>query len=444
MDTILVLGAGKSSSFLIEYLLTQAESKGRKVIVADLSLELAEEKIKGYSSGEAAKLGQESNEERRALISKADIVISMLPAFLHPAVAKDCLELGRHLFTASYESSEMRLLASEIERKGLLFLNECGLDPGIDHMSAMRIIAHEKSRENEILSFKSFTGGLLSPESEDNPWRYKFTWNPRNVVLAGKGMAKYIENGQYKYLPYHRLFQITHKIYLPEVGEFEGYANRDSLAYREIYGLNEIPTLLRGTLRRPGFCEAWNALVQLGLTSDEIKMHLPEECSHRGFLNSFLPHDTILSVEEKLAATLPGISNAAINKIAYLGLFSDESLNSTQGSPADLLLQILEEKWKLEQGDKDMIVMQHLFEIKTSKGIKNLSSSLVVIGEDQNKTAMAKTVGLPLAIAVDLFMDGKIKSKGLRLPVVPEIYDPILDSLDKLNIRFTESEEWVL
>lgn len=441
MKSILVLGAGKSSLFLIEYLLKQAESKGRKMIIADLSIELAKEKIKGFSCGEAAELKQDSHKERKELISRSDVVISMLPAFLHPMVAKDCLELGKHLFTASYESPEMRQIASEIEKKGLLFLNECGLDPGLDHMSALRIITQEKSMGNEILSYKSFTGGLLSPESENNPWRYKFTWNPRNVVLAGRGMAKYIDNGQYKYLPYHRLFQHIQKLSLPDVGEFEGYANRDSLAYRDIYGLTKIPTLLRGTLRRPGFCEAWNVLVQLGMTSDEVDMELPEGCSHREFLNSFLPYHPEKSVEEKLTATLPNLPGPVIQKLEYLGLFSDKPLNATHGSPAELLQHILEEKWKLDQGDRDMIVMQHLFEIKTSKGIKKLTSSLVDVGEDQNKTAMAKTVGLPLAIAVDLFMDGKIKSKGLRLPVTEEFYNPILNLLEKSGIKFLDSEE---
>ncbi|MDX5478062.1 MAG: saccharopine dehydrogenase NADP-binding domain-containing protein, partial [Cyclobacteriaceae bacterium] len=257
MQTILIIGAGKSSTFLIEYLLKTATVKSRTIIVADISKEVADKKIKNHHHAIAAKINLDDAESRKTLVQKSDVVISMLPAFLHPIIAKDCLELGKHFFTASYESEDLRKLQDEINAKGLLFLNECGLDPGIDHMSAMKIIDHEKAMGNEITSFKSYTGGVLAPESEDNPWKYKFTWNPRNVVLAGQGVSRFIRNGKYKYIPYHMLFKRLEKISFEEVGDFDGYANRDSLSYRKIYGLDQIPTLLRGTLRRSGFCQSW-------------------------------------------------------------------------------------------------------------------------------------------------------------------------------------------
>lgn len=443
MQTILIIGAGKSSTFLIEYLLKTATVKSRTIIVADISKEVADKKIKNHHHAIAAKINLDDAESRKTLVQKSDVVISMLPAFLHPIIAKDCLELGKHFFTASYESEDLRKLQDEINAKGLLFLNECGLDPGIDHMSAMKIIDHEKAMGNEITSFKSYTGGVLAPESEDNPWKYKFTWNPRNVVLAGQGVSRFIRNGKYKYIPYHMLFKRLEKISFEEVGDFDGYANRDSLSYRKIYGLDQIPTLLRGTLRRSGFCQSWDVFVQLGLTDDTFEMDLPQEFSKREFLNSFLPYSETQSVEEKLQEILPWVNNEILEKIQWLGLLDDSPLPKTKGSPAAILQLILEEKWVLLPEDKDMIVMQHCFEVKTPKGTKRITSSLICKGENQEATAMAKTVGLPLAIAVDLFLDGKIEEKGLLIPVIRNLYEPILNLLEKEGIIFQEQEEFI-
>lgn len=443
MQTILIIGAGKSSTFLIDYLLKTATVKSRTVIVADISKEVAAKKIKNHPQAIAEEINLEDTESRRALIHKSEVVISMLPAFLHPIIAKDCLELGKHFFTASYESEDLRKLQNEINVKGLLFLNECGLDPGIDHMSAMKIIDHEKSLGNEIISFKSYTGGVLAPESEDNPWKYKFTWNPRNVVLAGQGVSRFIRNGKYKYIPYHMLFKRLEKISFEKVGDFDGYPNRDSLSYRKIYGLDQIPTLLRGTLRRSGFCQSWDVFVQLGLTDDTFDMDLPQGFSKREFINSFLPYSETQTVEEKLQELLPWVNKEILEKIEWLGLFDDSPLPKTKGSPAAILQLILEDKWMLLPEDKDMIVMQHSFDVKTSNGIKRITSSLICKGENQEATAMAKTVGLPLAIAVDLFLDGKIKAEGLLIPVTKNLYEPILDLLEKEGIIFEEQEEFI-
>lgn len=443
MKTILILGAGKSSTYLIDYLLKSAHSKNRKLIVADLSKEIAEKKIKNHPSAMAEAVVLEQENSRKDLIGQSDVVISMLPAFLHPTIAKDCIAMGKHFFSASYESEEMRRMEPEIKTKNLLFLNECGLDPGIDHMSAMKIIDSEKAKGHDIIGFKSYTGGLLSPESEDNPWKYKFTWNPRNVVLAGQGMSRFIRNGRYKYIPYHMLFRRLENIYFEDTGGFEGYPNRDSLSYRKIYGLNNIPTLLRGTLRRPGFCQSWDVFVQLGITDDSFKMDLPDGFTFRMFINSFLPFHEDQKVEKKLRDLLPWITDEIMWKIEWLGFFSDRILPKTIGSPAEILQQILEEKWTLKPDDRDMIVMQHQFEVKTLSGLKKISSSLVCIGQNQEYTAMAKTVGLPLAIAVDLFLDGKINVRGLQIPIIPEIYAPILNALEKQGLIFEEKEEQI-
>lgn len=441
MQTILILGAGKSSTYLIDFLADSCAKKDRTLILADIDLETALSKLKNRTGTRAEKWDSSDTEKRKSLISAADVVISMLPAFLHPVVAKDCLDLEKHFFSASYESEELRKMKPEIEAKGLLFLNECGLDPGIDHMSAMKIIHEARAKGEEILSFKSYCGGLLAPESEDNPWKYKFTWNPRNVVLAGQGASLYIEKGELKFVPYHRLFKRLETINFPGLGDFDGYPNRDSLSYRQVYELEKIPTMLRGTLRRAGFCKAWDIFVQLGMTDDSFQMEMPANSTLRQFLNAFLPHHAELNVEEKLAEAIPDLDFPDFEKIQWLGFFENRLLPKTKGTPAQLLQAILEKDWQLHPEDKDMIVMQHLFEIQMKTGLKKVTSSLVSFGQDSVYTAMAKTVGLPLAIAVDLFLDGKIDLRGLHVPVLTEIYQPILAALEKQGIRFEEKVE---
>lgn len=438
MHTILILGGGKSAIFLIDFLAESCQAKDRKLILADIDLGSAQEKLKNQPNTEARQLDIENLDSRKAMIQEADLVVSMLPAFMHPIVARDCLEFGKHFFSASYESEEMREMKPEIKAKGLFFLNECGLDPGIDHMSAMQLIDFVKSKGEEIISFKSYCGGLLAPESEDNPWKYKFTWNPRNVVLAGQGTSRYLEKGDLKFVPYHQLFRRLETIKFPGLGDFDGYPNRDSLGYRHAYGLENIGTMLRGTLRREGYCKAWNVFVQLGMSDDSFQMNLPEGTTQRQFLNSFLPYDPELSVEEKLGNLIPDFDFPTWEKIQWLGFFGNDFIPKTTGSPAAILQAILEKNWKLYPEDKDMIVMQHLFEIKSEEGTKEIRSSLVCFGEDATYTAMAKTVGLPLAIAADLFLDGKINLTGLHIPVLPELYNPILAALKSHGISFRE------
>lgn len=443
MNIILIIGGGKSSFYLIDFLADSCQSKSRHLIVADLDVEAVNIKLQNRENTEAKQLNIDNEEARKSLIARADVVISMLPAFLHPLIAKDCLELGKHFFSASYESVEMKEMKTEIEKKNLFFLNECGLDPGIDHMSAMKIIHEAKSKGEKIDSFKSYCGGLLAPESEDNPWKYKFTWNPRNVVLAGQGVSQYIENGRLKILPYHQLFRRLDQITFPGLGDFDGYPNRDSLSYRRVYGLDTIETILRGTLRRAGFCKAWDVFVQLGMCEKDFELNLPEGTTMRQFLNVFLPYSLELTVEEKLGEFMQDFDFATWEKIQWLGFFSEELVPMYKGSPATILQAILQKNWNLYPEDKDMIVMQHQFVIDTEKGKKEIISSLVCVGEDSVHTAMAKTVGLPLAIAVDSFLDGKIPEKGLHIPVIASIYEPILAGLKKTGISFKEEERYI-
>lgn len=438
MRVTLIFGAGKSATYLIDYLADSCQHGERNLLVADQDIGLAAAKLKGRKHTQALFVDLEDETGRRALVAQADLVISMLPASLHPVLAADCLALEKHFFTASYESEALRGMKQQIEAKGLLFLNECGLDPGIDHMSALKIIHEAQAKGEVIRSFKSYCGGLLAPQSEDNPWKYKFTWNPRNVVLAGQGTSKYLDHGEVKMLPYQQLFKRLETVSFPGLGDFDGYPNRDSLSYQHIYGLEGIATLLRGTLRRAGFCKAWDVFVQLGMTDDTSSLQLPLGSTYRQFLNTFLPWSEQLSVEEKLAEVFPDLDFPTFEKLQWLGLFELKELPKTEGSPAQLLQAILEEQWALQPADRDLIVMQHKFEIQTQSGVKQVISSLVQEGQDATYTAMAKTVGLPLAIAADLFLKGEIALRGLKLPVVPELYLPILKALEQGGIRFEE------
>jgi len=439
MKKILVIGAGRSSVTLIKYLLDNASENNWHVRVADFSEDLAKQAVGKDLNGSAIFFNVIDDNQRIYEISCADIVISMLPATMHIIVAKDCVRLKKNLVTASYVSNEIADLDKSAKQAGVLLLNEIGVDPGIDHMSAMAVIDDIKARGGELKSFRSFCGGLVHPEYDNNPWNYKFTWNPRNVVLAGQGTAQYIKEGRYKYLPYSKLFERTDIMSILDAGEFEGYANRDSLGYREAYGLENISTLYRGTLRRKGYAEAWNIFVQLGLTDDSFKLEYSEFISNRDFVNMFLPYDKSLSLEEKICKQFGfALDSVIFQKIAWLGMFEEDIVGIRDASPAELLQAILEKKWALGSKDKDMLVMQHQFEFLLDGEENRLNSSLLVFGEDSRYTAMAKTVGLPVAIASKLILTGQIQSKGVRIPISKDIYIPVLKELSENGINFIE------
>lgn len=441
--TVLVIGAGRSTTSMISYLLKKSEENNLQVVVADMSIDLAEEKIKGHKNGIAIKFDAFDEEQREKEIAKADIVVSMLPARFHINVAKDCIRFKKSMVTASYISDEMKDLDLAVKEAGIIIMNEVGVDPGIDHMSAKRIIDDVKSKGGEMLLFESFTGGLISPKSDDNKWNYKFTWNPRNVVVAGQGgVAKFIQEGKYKYIPYNKLFRRTEFIDIPGYGRFEAYANRDSLAYREVYGLEEIPTLYRGTFRRVGFSRAWNMFVELGLTDDSYVMEGSENMSYREFVNSFLPYHPYNSVEIKLRHYLKiDQDDIAWEKFDCLGLLSSEDkVGIKDATPAQILQEILMDKWSLKSDDKDMIIMYHKFGFELNGERKQIESYMVAMGEDSIETAMAKTVGLPTAITTLKILNGEISTTGIHIPIDKEVYLPVLEELEEYGIKFTEVE----
>lgn len=441
MKNILVIGAGRSAVTLIKYLLQNSDSNNWQVTVADFSEDLAKRAVNDHSNGRAIFFNVSDSDKRENEIMNSDIVISMLPASLHFTVAKDCVRLKKNLVTASYVSQEIAELDEAAKQAGIILLNEIGLDPGIDHMSAMSVIDEIKDNGGELKSFKSFCGGLVHPDYDNNPWNYKFTWNPRNVVLAGQGTAQYIENGDYKYIPYNSLFERVENMEVLDAGVFEGYANRDSLSYRKSYGLDEIPTLFRGTLRRKGYSEAWNIFVQLGMTDDSYKLEESENITNREFVNMFLPFESDLSCEEKLIKKFNLNFNSDIyKKLKWLGIFSEKMIGIANASPAQILQDICEQKWTLSKQDKDMIVMQHQFEYLQKGQLKKLNSSLLVFGDDPVYTSMAKTVGLPVAIATKLILNGKITSLGVKIPTGKDIYIPVLKELEKYGVNFIEEE----
>ena len=442
MKNILIIGAGKSSSFLIKYLLEKSDEEKLKIIIGDISTVNADKIINNHKNAKSIILDIFNKKQRQEFIEKTDIVISMLPARLHIEVAKDCILFSKHMVTASYVSDEMKALDKAAKEKGLVLMNEIGLDPGIDHMSAMQILDKIRNQGAKMLLFESFCGGLVAPESDNNLWNYKFTWNPRNVVLAGQGgAAMFIQESTYKYIPYHKLFRRTEFLKIND-SNFEAYGNRDSLKYRSVYGLDNIPTMYRGTIRKVGFSRAWNIFVQLGMTDDSYTIEDSENMSYRDFVNLFLAYSPSDSVELKLRSYLKIDQDDVMwEKLVELDLFNPKKrILLKNATPAQMLQKILEDSWTLQEDDKDMIVMQHLFGYEIDGKKHQIESSLVVIGENQTYTAMAKTVGLPVAIAALKILKGEIKTPGVQLPITKEVYEPILKELEIYGIKFIEKE----
>lgn len=441
MRNILIIGAGQSASSLIRYLLDKSEAEKLFITIGDLSLESAKKFIDGHPNAKGIELDVFDEEQRRKVVQESDIVISMLPARFHIKVAEDCITYSKHLVTPSYISKEMEALDADAKAKGLVFMNEIGLDPGIDHMSAMQVIDRIRNKGGKMLLFESFCGGLIAPESDNNLWNYKFTWNPRNVVLAGQGgAAEFIQEGQFKYIPYHRLFRRTEFIMIDDYGKFEVYANRNSLKYQSIYGLDDILTLYRGTIRRVGFSKAWNMFVQLGMTDDTYTIPDSENLTYRDFVNLFLAYSPTDSVELKLRyALMIEQDDLMWEKLEDLDIFTTEkTIGIKNATPAMALQRILEDKWALEPEDKDMIVMYHKFGYELDGEKQQIDSYMTLEGEDQSHTAMALTVGLPVAIAALKILNGDITTPGVQLPIAKEVYEPILKELQEYGIKFHE------
>ena len=443
MRNILVIGSGKSASYLIKYFLDKSESENLHITIGDINIENAKKLINNHPNANTITLDVFDKVSRQRAIENADIVVSMLPARFHIEVAKDCITYGTNMVTASYVSPEMQALDSAAKSKDLVFMNEIGVDPGIDHMSAMQVIDEIRDKGGEIILFESFTGGLVAPESDNNLWNYKFTWNPRNVVVAGQGgAAKFLQEGTYKYIPYHRLFRRTEFLDVDGYGRFEAYANRDSLKYQSAYGLDSAKTLYRGTMRRVGFSRAWQMFVLLGMTDDSYTIDDSENMSYRDFINAFLPYSPTDSVELKFRHQLKIDQDDIVwEKLEELDVFNpNKMVELKKATPAQILQKILMDSWTLDEDDKDMIVMYHKFGYVLKGDKYQIDSTMVTIGEDQTYTAMAKTVGLPVAIATLAILNGKITTPGVQIPISKEVYEPILKELETYDIAFTEKE----
>ncbi len=443
MRNILIIGAGRSATSLIRYLLDKSEKEKLFITIGDISIQSAQKLIQNHPNAKGIELDVFNDVQRKEAVKNSDLVISMLPARYHIEVARDCIEFGKHMVTASYVSKEMQALNTEAVTKGLVFMNEIGLDPGIDHMSAMQVIDRIRAKGGKMLLFESFCGGLIAPESDDNLWNYKFTWNPRNVVLAGQGgAAEFVQEGRFKYIPYHRLFRRTEFINIEGYGKFEVYANRNSLQYQSIYGLDNILTLYRGTIRRVGYSKAWNMFVQLGMTDDTYTIPDSENLTYREFVNLFLAYSPTDTVELKLRYALKIDQDDLMwEKLEELDIFNKKkTIGIKNATPAMALQKILEDKWTLAPEDKDMIVMYHKFGYELNGEKHQIDSHMTLIGEDQTHTAMAKTVGLPVAIAAIKILNGEITTPGVQLPIAKEVYEPILKELEERGIIFREEK----
>ncbi len=425
MKTIVLFGAGKSSSVLIDYLKNISTQYNWHLFVADASLATAMQKTGNHPFATPVGIDVYDDDQRASLLQKADVVISLLPPLLHILIAKDCLHYNKHLLTASYVDEHIRTLEKDIKNKGLLFLCEMGLDPGIDHMSAMQLIHQIQNNGGEITSFKSHCGGLVAPESDDNPWHYKISWNPRNIVLAGKAGALYKEAGQEKSLTYEELFGNNKKVAIPNFSEYAWYANRDSLSYAKLYSLERAQTFIRTTLRHPDFCVGWKHIIDLKLT-DEATFYDTDSLSIAAFFKE--RNITKSTINDDLF----------LQQLSYLGWQDETLINKGKCSVADVLQFLLERKLTLQPADKDLVLMLHEIDYLQNEKKHKTKSYLAVKGEDNIHTAMAKTVGLPLGIAATLLLQNKIEERGLHIPIVPSIYEPVLKELAQQGISFVE------
>lgn len=441
MQTILVAGAGKSSIYLIEYLLNNAPRNKWKVIVADGSRDAIAEKVNNNPNAEIAVIDITNSKEREPLVKRADIVVSLMPPHLHIHLAKDCLIHKKNLITSSYISAEMKAMDEDVKKAGLMFMCEMGLDPGIDHMTANQIIHSIERVASSITSFKSYCGGLIAPESDNNPWHYKFSWNPKNIITAGADGAQFLQNGKEVTVPYEDIFDNCKKIKVDGLGSLAYYPNRDSLRYLDLYHIPEIKTFIRATLRYPAFCKGWHAIIVLGLNKqddsfDTTSLTYADWVKQKtGFTNGTL-QDHISGILK------PEKDDKSIAMLEWLGIFEDKVIGLGKISSADILLQLLLNKWEMAPTDKDMVVMQHEVEY-IHKGNKiKMVSSMVIEGEGRDHSAMAKTVGLPMAILTKLVLTKRIIPPiGVLIPSMPSVYRPVLTELKHHGIEFLEVVE---
>jgi saccharopine dehydrogenase (NADP+, L-glutamate forming) len=439
MKKILVIGAGRTSITLISYLIKKAEEQNWQITVADQSFELAQEKAGKHTKTRAISLDINNTKKRSKELSKADVVVSLLPPNLHVKLVEDCLEYKVHLITASYVSTEMKKYHESAIESGVILLNEMGVDPGIDHMDTMRLITQIKDKGGKIVSLKSYGGGLITPESDTNPWGYKITWSPMNIVTAGMASARYVKEGNLKIVPYNRLFLDTEIVDVPGVGKYESYPNRDSIKYRKIYHLTKLPNVYRGSLRKIGFCDAWNALVKIGLTDNRYNVPESHRFTYKQWLSIYLTKRNGATTKEAILDFLDISPDSEIMKrLEWLGLLGDKKIRVKNATPAEILLDLLIQKWEFKKSDRDMVILQTEVEYEIKNKKEKIISSLVVKGEDHDHTAMARTVGLPLGIGVNLILNDRIKERGVIIPIHRDIFRPTLKELAEYGIEPTE------
>lgn len=439
MLTVLIAGAGKSSAHLIDYMLSNAKQKWR-VIVMDSNPEMIAEKLNGNPKGEAAVIDITDDHARQQLVKNADIVLSLMPPHLHYLLAKDCLKFKKNLITSSYVSDDIKALNEEAKKAGITMMCEMGLDPGIDHMSANAIIHGVQRIAGSIQSFKSYCGGLVAPESDDNPWHYKISWNPRNIVLAGKQGAVWLENGKQHEANYEQLFSSSKKIKVNDLGSLSYYPNRDSLKYLELYSLPEIKTFMRATLRHPAFMKGWDLVIKAGLVNEKDKFQA-DNSSYADWTASLLGVANDAKLRDNFKKKF-GAEEKEMKQMDWLGLFDNRRINGVgQLSSADILQTLLEERWKMKALDKDMVVMQHQIDYERKGVLVKLTSTMIVTGDNRQYSAMSKTVGLPMAILAKKILLQEVSTKnitGVQIPVMPEVYVPVLKELKKNGIEFVE------
>ncbi|RJP61283.1 MAG: saccharopine dehydrogenase [Ignavibacteriales bacterium] len=435
MKKVLVLGAGLVSRPGVQYLLNQ---KNMEVTVASRTVSKAEKLIEGFSNGKAVEVNVENKDDLARVIKDCDIAISLLPWIHHLKVAELCIEYGKHMVTTSYVSEGMKKLDDATKQKGLLFLNELGVDPGIDHMSAMKIIDEVHAEGGKILHFYSYCGGLPAPEHNDNPFGYKFSWSPRGVVLASRNSAKFKENGEIVNIEGKNLFANPQVEEIEGLGKFEVYPNRDSTPYEEIYGLQESLTVKRGTYRNLGWCQTFKKLVDIGMIDETPKEEL-KGITFKKMMADLVGCDVNDDVKAKVAEkiNLP-VEHAVLGRFEWLGLFSDEKVSSINNR-LDILSDRLQEKLVFADGEKDLLILRHKFIVENKDKTQDLiTSTLIDFGIPFGDSSMARTVSLPMAIGTKLLAEGKLNATGVRIPNTPDLYKPILAELETLGIKMTE------
>ncbi len=434
MKRVLILGAGLVVKPIVKHLL----NKGIYVTVATRTKSKAEAMISGHPNGNAVAWTVEDEPALDRMISEHDLTVSLLPYAHHLLVAKHCLKHKKNMVTTSYVKPEMQALNAQAKEAGIIILNELGLDPGIDHMSAMRIIDNVRSRNGKIEEFYSFCGALPAPEDANNPFRYKFSWSPKGVVMAGNNDGKYLRHGKIVEVPTEDLFKNPLKVNFDKVGMLEVYPNRDSISYIDIYGIPETKTMMRGTFRLPGWCESIDAMKHLNLISDE-KFDM-SGMTYADFVAHQIGADNSADIKAKVADYLKLDAGAhAISAMEWLGLFDHKPMNRGIDSPFEVTSDLMIEKMSLGQHERDMVVMQHTFLASYSDGKKEvIRSKMLDFGSPATDTSIARTVALPAAIGVEMILNGEIAVKGVFRPVIPEIYNPVLDALEKLDIRMVE------